>query len=197
MVKWNRDVKRGDSVTHAVYFQQEIAQYHQSMYGQHLKAVINSQGRRMDIPDRLLLRSLNRSDGWGQKWHEFQTLRLGCTQICAENSLLWPIWLEHHCGLCLHQHRSRPSPSSVQNRSERSSWFRTDLWQTPCSDLPKGSFAMTDSANHKCILIIEAILALFRCRNRCPDSGTVDTVFLSEHCSNFCFFSAQNCPKID
>lgn len=81
----------------------------------------------MDIPDRLLLGSLNTSGGWGQKWHEFQTLWQGCRQLCAESSLLWPILLERRCGPCLHPRRSRPSPSSAQNTSERSSWFRPEI----------------------------------------------------------------------
>lgn len=36
--------------------------------------------------------------------------------------------------------------------------FRTDLWQTPAHMYRKEVFSMTNSANNKCILIIEAIL---------------------------------------
>jgi hypothetical protein len=39
--------------------------------------------------------------------------------------------------------------------------------------------------------------AVFRSQIRRPDSVTVATVFLSKHCSNFCFLVQKNCPKID
>jgi hypothetical protein len=43
----------------------------------------------------------------------------------------------------------------------------------------------------------ELAMAVFTSQIRGTDSVTVATVPVSEHCSNFLFFSVKNCSKID